>query len=78
MSRRPTVSRAVAGSPTRLTVGGSGRARIMKKINLDGKVLEAVAAWETALGCMPGDSPPEDRCANPPINPDTVEVLDAP
>ena len=39
------------------------------------KVLEAVAQWETALGCTAGDATPEERCANPPINSDNIEVL---
>ena len=39
------------------------------------KVLEAVAAWEGALGCTAGDGTPEERCANPPITAENIEVL---
>jgi len=39
------------------------------------KVLEAIAEWETALGCKPGDAEPEDRCGKPSITADNVEIL---
>jgi hypothetical protein len=39
------------------------------------KVLEAIAAWEQALGCTAGTTPPEQRCKNPPVTKENIEVL---
>jgi hypothetical protein len=39
------------------------------------KVLEAIAAWELALGCTAGTTPPEERCSNPPTTKENIEVL---
>jgi TRAP transporter T-component len=39
------------------------------------KVLEAIAAWEQALGCTAGTTAPELRCKNPPITKENIEVL---
>jgi hypothetical protein len=39
------------------------------------KILEAIAAWEQALGCTAGNTPPDQRCSNPPTTKDNVEVL---
>ena len=39
------------------------------------KVLEAIAAWEAALGCTAGDTPPEDRCESPAATAENIEVL---
>ena len=60
----------VAGAPL-----DAGMAAWNARIDGKDKVLEAVSAWESALGCTTGDAPPVDRCASPPLTPDNVEVL---
>ena len=39
------------------------------------KVLEAITAWEQAMGCTAGDSSPKARCSAPPTTPDNIETL---
>jgi tetratricopeptide (TPR) repeat protein len=39
------------------------------------KILEAIAAWEKALGCSEGTTPPDQRCSNPPTTKENIEVL---
>jgi hypothetical protein len=39
------------------------------------KVLEAIAAWEAALGCKPGTTTPADRCADVPPSAENTEML---
>jgi len=39
------------------------------------KVLEAIAAWEAALGCKPGTTTPADRCADVPTTAENAEML---
>jgi hypothetical protein len=39
------------------------------------KVLEAIAAWETAMGCTAGTTPPKDRCSAPPTTTENIETL---
>jgi hypothetical protein len=39
------------------------------------KVLEAIAAWEQALGCTAGTTSPDQRCSNPPTTKENTEVL---
>ncbi|HVI00591.1 MAG TPA: TRAP transporter TatT component family protein [Enhygromyxa sp.] len=39
------------------------------------KVLEAIAAWEGALGCKPGTTTPADRCAEVPATAENAEML---
>src|SRR5690606_8099199 len=39
------------------------------------KVLEAIAAWEAALGCTAGTTTPADRCASVPASAENVEML---
>lgn len=39
------------------------------------KVLEAIAAWEAALGCKPGNTTPADRCADVPTTAANAEML---
>jgi hypothetical protein len=39
------------------------------------KVFEAIAAWEAALGCTAGSTPPSERCANVPTTAENAEML---
>ncbi|KIG18742.1 hypothetical protein DB30_07757 [Enhygromyxa salina] len=39
------------------------------------KVLEAIAAWEQAMGCTAGDTSPKDRCSAPPTTTENAETL---
>lgn len=39
------------------------------------KVLQAIAAWEKALGCTVGETSPEQRCADAPTTAETAETL---
>lgn len=39
------------------------------------KVLEAITAWEQAMGCTAGDTPPKDRCSAPPATAENAETL---
>jgi tetratricopeptide (TPR) repeat protein len=39
------------------------------------KVLEAIAAWEKALDCAAGDTPPDQRCAAAPATAENAETL---
>jgi hypothetical protein len=39
------------------------------------KILEAIAAWENGLGCTVGTTSPDQRCSNPPVTKENIEVL---
>lgn len=39
------------------------------------KVLEAIAAWEAAVGCTAGTNTPKDRCGGVSTGPENIEVL---
>lgn len=39
------------------------------------KLLEAIAAWEQALGCTAGTTSPDQRCSAPPTTKENIEVL---
>jgi hypothetical protein len=41
----------------------------------EAKVMEAIAAWEAALGCKAGTSSPADRCMDTPTTAENIELL---
>jgi hypothetical protein len=53
----------------------AGRAAWEARGESKDKVLEAIAAWEQALGCTAGTTSPDQRCSNPATTKDNIEVL---
>jgi hypothetical protein len=53
----------------------AGRAAWEARGQSKDKILEAIAAWEQALGCTAGTTPPDQRCSNPATTKENIEVL---
>lgn len=63
------------GAATTVTPMEAGRPAWEARGESKDKILEAIAAWEKALGCTAGTSAPEGRCTNPPTTKENIEVL---
>jgi hypothetical protein len=74
-TKTPTSDGASGEGAAAVTPLEAGRAAWEARGQSKDKILEAIAAWEQALGCTAGTTPPDQRCSNPATTKENIEVL---